>query len=70
MKNYSFFSEWNTSKMLSLWELLRLSKIPKNSVIFKEGDESKCFFFIKAGEIEVIYKNSMVFVDISYYYFM
>ena len=55
MKNYSFFAEWNTSKMLSLWELLRLTKVPKNFVIFKEGDESKCFYFVKNGEIEVYY---------------
>lgn len=67
MKNYSFFSGWNTSKMLSLWELLRLSRFPKNSVIFKEGDEAKSLFFVKSGEIEVrfLYFIAFVIIDVS-----
>lgn len=66
IKQYSFFSEWNTSKMLSLWELLKLQKFPRNHIIYKEGDNSTCIFFVKEGEIEVVFlkkENSNKYSD-------
>lgn len=60
MKNYSFFAEWNTSKMLSLWELLKLQSFSRNHVIYKEGDLSTSFFFVKEGEIEVSCTNPLI----------
>jgi CRP-like cAMP-binding protein len=59
MKQYSFFSEWSTSKMLSLWELFKKITYPKNYLVYKEGDLSDGIYFVRKGEIEVImfYRN-------------
>lgn len=53
MKQFSFFSEWSTSKMLSLWELFKKQSYTKNSIVYKEGDNTDGIYFVKQGEIEV-----------------
>ena len=49
--------------MLSLWELFKKHNYTKNSIVYKEGDNTDGIYFVKQGEIEV--KKKTFFIKIA-----
>ncbi len=67
LKKVSIFADWPFSKIIAFLQLLQEKKLNKNDLVFKEDDSADFIYFIKEGEIEVLFQKFHFFKRQKFY---
>lgn len=54
-KNFNIFSHWPRAQLSTFIKFFQTNVFTNNDVLYKENDESNFLYFIKEGEVEVIF---------------
>ena len=55
LHGFTLFQDFTKARMSTLLFLFENIEMKRNQIIYKEGDTSNYLYFVKSGEIEVIY---------------
>lgn len=55
LHNFTIFQDFTKERMASLLFLFENFKTKRNQIIFNEGDLSNYLYFVKSGEVEVLF---------------
>jgi len=58
-KSIPLTKEWSNMSLISLLRQCKTLQLIKNNVVYNIGDQVDCVYFIKQGEIEVIFSEEL-----------